>query len=391
MVMKNASIIIIGAGIGGLTAALTLQHFGFRVRIYEQADSLSEVGAGLTISPNANHALNFLGLEAAIADASIIPASGGVRHYQTREMLVTNNRSKTPRQLYGADYLQIHRADLHKILQHAAELNDPACIHTGYKLSELSQSDEAVTAGFANGQRVSAAAVIGCDGIHSFVREALFGKKVPRFTGYIAWRGLVPTERLSEGILEPDSAICTGPNQTFTRYAVRGGKLLNYVAIAKRSGWEVESWSVRSDPAEVLAEFSEWSADVREMIAATPAENLHKWALFDRDPLTTWTNGRITLLGDAAHAMLPFMGQGAAMAIEDGLVLGRAFAASNSPQQALQRYQRARHERTSFVLLESRENIKRLQRPDTHGYNQHTHKNEEQLGLFGYNPATVEI
>ena len=382
---------IIGAGIGGLTAALALQHFGFRVRIYEQADALSEVGAGLTISPNANHALNFLGLEAAIADASIIPASGGVRHYQTRKMLATNNRSKTPRQLYGADYLQIHRADLHRILQDAAQLNDPTCIHTGYKINALSQTDDAVTAGFTNGQQVSAAAVIGCDGIHSFVREALFGKEAPRFTGYIAWRGLVPTERLSEGILEPDSAICTGPNQTFTRYAIRRGELLNYVAIAKRSGWEVESWSVRSDPAEVLAEFSEWSADVREMIAATPAENLHKWALFDRDPLTNWTNGRITLLGDAAHAMLPFMGQGAAMAIEDGLVLGRAFAASPSPEEALKRYQRARHERTSFVLLESRENIKRLQRPDTNAYNQNTHKNEEKLGLFGYNPATVEI
>lgn len=391
MVMKNASITIIGAGIGGLTAALALQQFGFRVRIFEQADSLSEVGAGLTISPNANHALNFLGLEVAIADASIIPASGGVRHYQTREMLATNNRSKTPRQLYGADYLQIHRADLHKILHDAVELNDPGCIHTGHKLSALSQTDQAVATGFTNGQTFSAAAVIGCDGVHSFVREALFGKETPRFTGYIAWRGLVPTAQLSGGILDPDSAICTGPNQTFTRYAIRGGKLLNYVAIAKCSGWEVESWSVRSDPAEVLAEFSEWSDDVREMIAATPGDNLYKWALFDRDPLTTWTNGRITLLGDAAHAMLPFLGQGAAMAIEDGLILGRAFAASASPQQALQRYQRARHKRTSFVLLESRENIKRLQRPDTDGYNQHTHKNEEKLGLFGYNPVTIEI
>lgn len=391
MVMKNDSIIIIGAGIGGLSAALALQHFGFRVRIYEQADSLSEVGAGLTISPNANHVLNFLGLEAAIADASIIPASGGVRHYQTREMLAANNRSKTPRQLYGADYLQIHRADLHRILQDAVELNDPGCIHTSHKLNALSQTDQAVTTEFANGQKSSAEAVIGCDGVHSFVREALFGKEAPRFTGYIAWRGLVPTAQLSEGILDPDSAICTGPNQTFTRYAIRGGKLLNYVAIAKRSGWEVESWSVRSDPAEVLAEFSEWSADVREMIAATPADNLYKWALFDRDPLTNWTTGRITLLGDAAHAMLPFLGQGAAMAIEDGLILGRAFAVSASPQHALQRYQQARHERTSFVLLESRENIKRLQRPDTDGYNQHTHKNEEKLGLFGYNPVTIEI
>jgi salicylate hydroxylase len=387
----ESAILIIGAGLGGLTAALALQHYGFRVAIYEQADSLGEVGAGLTLSPNANHVLNYLGLEEALAKASIIPASGGVRHYQTGEMLVTNERSYTPRERYGANYLQIHRADLHGILLAAVLRNDASCIHTGHKLATLSQTAKQVSAQFSNGTQVAGPALIGCDGIHSVVREILIGKQAPKFTGYIAWRGLVPTERLPKGIISPDSAICTGPDQTFTRYAIRGGELLNYVAIAKRSGWEVESWSVRSEVSEILQEFANWSDDVRQMIAATPADSLYKWALFDRDPLDNWTVGRVTLLGDAAHAMLPFLGQGAAMAIEDGMILGRAFAASGAVPEALHRYQQARRERTQLVLLESRENIKRLQRADTSGYNRKTHKNEEILGLFNYNPVTVAI
>ncbi len=388
---NDQTVTIIGAGIGGLTAALALQHFGFSVRIYEQSADPREIGAGLTLSPNANHALNYLGLEKAIADVAIIPRSAGVKHYQTGEMLVTNNRATTPRQRYGADYLQIHRADLHRILLTAVLGNDPDCLFSGYKLAGLSQDDDRVTATFSNGVTVHTNTLVGCDGIHSVVRRVLFGDEAPQFTGYIAWRGLVPTERLPAGAVEPDSAICTGPHQTFTRYAVRGGELLNYVAIAKRSGWEIEGWSVPSTTEEILDEFSDWSGDVREMIAATPEDSLFKWALFDRDPLDNWTDRRVTLLGDAAHAMLPFLGQGAAMAIEDGLILGRAFATGDPVAEALLRYQRARQERTRFVLLESRQNIKRLQRSDTSGYNQSTHKNEEILGLFDYNPATVAI
>jgi len=388
---QNSTILIIGAGLGGLTAALALQHYGFQVAIYEQAESLGEVGAGLTLSPNANHALNYLGLEVQIAATAIIPSSAGVRHYQTGEMLVTNDRSHAPRERYGADYLQIHRADLHGILQAAVLKNDPACIHTGYRLAQLSQTAIGASAKFSNGAQAKGTALIGCDGIHSVVREILFGKQDPEFTGYIAWRGLVPIGRLPKDILNPDSAICAGPDRTFIRYAVRGGELLNYVAIARRSGWEVESWSVRSEVSEILQEFADWSDDVRQIIAATPAESIHKWALFDRDPLDNWTVERITLLGDAAHSMLPFLGQGAAMAIEDGLVLARAFAAADTVPEALQRYQHARQDRTRFVLLASRENIKRLQRADTAGYNRKTHKNDEALGLFDYNPATAAV
>jgi salicylate hydroxylase len=389
--LNESPVVIAGAGLGGLTAALSLQRYGIPVVIYEQAESLGEVGAGLTLSPNANNALNYLGLEEQIAKVAIIPNSAGVRHYQTGEMLVTNDRSHTPRERYGADYLQIHRADLHGILHAAVLKNDPACIKTGHKLASLSQTATHVSAEFSNGARVNGEALIGCDGIHSVVREILFGKQAPQFTGYIAWRGLVPTRSLPKDIINPDSAICTGPDQTFTRYAIRGGELLNYVAIAKRSGWEVESWSVRSEVSEILDEFADWSDDVRQMIAATPPESLYKWALFDRDPLDNWTEGRVTLLGDAAHAMLPFLGQGAAMAIEDGLILGRAFAAADTVPEALRRYQQARQERTRFVLLESRENIKRLQRADTSGYNRRTHKNEEILGLFDYNPVTTAV
>jgi salicylate hydroxylase len=390
--MKEQEFVIIGAGIGGLTTALALQQQNFKVRIYEQAKTLTEVGAGLTLSPNANHALNFLGLESQLSKAAMIPRSGGVRHYQTGEMLITNDRDLSPRERYGADYLQIHRADLHEILMDAVLKNDPNCVKNGYRLKSFEQSNyNVISADFYNNKSINCNILVGCDGIHSAVREIIFGKNEPRFTGYIAWRGLVPVEKLSSDILYPDSAICTGPEQTFTRYIIRDGSLLNYIAIAKRDGWENESWTIRSQVDEVLDEFSDWSPDVKRIIAATPEDELYKWALFDRDPLPFWNLGHVTLLGDAAHAMLPSLGQGAAMAIEDAVVLARSFASSDTVTEALKRYQSARHARTSFVLEESRNNIKRLQRPDTSGYNQKTHKNEEILGLFDYNPAIVEI
>jgi len=389
--MLNAQITIIGGGIGGLTAALSLQHFGFKVSVFEQAETLGEVGAGLTLSPNANHALNFLGLESALQQTCVIPQTAGVKHYQTGEMLILNKRADTPRERYGADYLQIHRADLHATLALAVSSNDPGCIHTSHELINVEQNSNRVQATFANGQVVASDALIACDGVRSVVRGQLFATGDPAFTGYIAWRGLVPADDLPQGVIDPDSAICTGPDQTFTRYLIRRGELLNYVAVARRSGWKEEGWSLRADKQELAEEFSDWSDDVRTIIKLTPEDALYKWALFDRDPLENWINGKIALLGDAAHPMLPFMGQGAAMAIEDGLILGRCFADAASVEEALQRYQAARLERTSMVLLESRANIKRLQRPDTNNYDQSSHKNEEVLGLFDYNPATIPV
>jgi salicylate hydroxylase len=390
--MRDADIVLIGAGIGGLTAALALQRHGFKVTVYEQAPQLGEVGAGLTLSPNATHALCAIGLSDALAKKASRPARQAVLHYRTGQVLVEQERGDLPRQQYGADYYQIHRADLHAMLAEAVTANDPSAIRLNHTFVGLNQSRALVDVAFANGATTKADVVIGCDGIKSEVRAALWGKVPPRFTGNIAWRGLVPIDRLPKGFkIEPASAAAVGAKHSMARYLIRDGTLLNYVAFAEKSGWEVESWSVRSEVSELLAEFHDWHESFRTFLAATPPELCFKWALHDRDPLPQWTKGRVTLLGDAAHPMLPFLGMGAATGIEDAVVLARAFQAAPRIDEALARYETARRERATMIQLASRAAQARLQGGKADSYDKKEHKNEEYLGLFNYNPALVPV
>ncbi len=218
------------------------------------------------------------------------------------------------------------------------------------------------------------------------------GPEQPRFTGYVAWRGLVPTDRIPADLIRPQSAVIIGPARLVARYLIRHGDLLNYVAFARKDGWETESWSVHSEVSELLEEFSDFSETVRTFLAATPPELCYKWALHDRDALPTWTKGRVTLLGDAAHPMLPFLGQGAVMAIEDGMVLARAFESEAEPATAMRRYEAARRERTAFVQEQSRQMPLRFDAGARTGdYDNKSHRNEEALGLFDYNAVEVAI
>jgi salicylate hydroxylase len=390
--MRDVKIVLIGAGIGGLTAALALQSRGFRVAVYEQAPKLAEVGAGLTLSPNATHALESIGLGPRLAREASRPSRQAVLHYRTGQILVDQERGELPKKQYGADYYQIHRADLHTMLADAVTANDPAAIHLGHAFAGLSQNENAVDVTFANGAAITADVVIGCDGIKSAVRDILWGKVAPRFTGNVAWRGLVPLDRLPKGFkIEPASAAAVGVKHSMARYLIRDGKLLNYVAFAEKAGWEVESWAVRSEVSELLAEFHDWHESFRTFLAATPPELCFKWAIHDRDPLPQWTKGRVTLLGDAAHPMLPFLGMGAASGIEDAVVLARAFQAAQTIREALGRYEEARRERATFIQMASREAQARLQGGKVDNYSNKEHKNEEFLGLFNYNPATVAV
>lgn len=384
-------IALVGAGIAGLSAARALQQRGFRVRVYEQAEQLAEVGAGLTVTPNATHALIAMGLGDDLARLGMQPARGGARHWRSGELLAEFERGAGLTGRYGAPYVQIHRADLHDALARAVLAHDPGSLLLGHRFESLAQGVDGVTIRFANGAQAHADVAIGADGIRSSVRAQLFGAGQPRFTGYIAWRGLVPIAALPPGLVDPPSCISIGPQHTFTRYLIRGGRTLNYVALAERSDWQVESWSVRSEVGELLAEFPDWHREVRTIIAATPPELCFKWALFDREPLTGWTRGRVTLLGDAAHPMLPFLGQGAAMGIEDAMVLARAFEHSASCDEALRRYEAARIGRTSFVMGKSRETGLEYHRADAEDRSTHPHTTAESLGLFGYNPVLTPL
>jgi salicylate hydroxylase len=390
--MKKLEILVVGAGIGGLTTALALQRAGFHVKVYEQVPALREVGAGLTITPNAAHALKGLGLEAGLDRLGYTPDVQSVRHWQDgRELVHIDRGRERMRQLYGASYYFVHRADLHALLAAEVTGNDPQSLRTGHRFEHFEQTPDGVRACFEGGESVRADLIVGCDGIRSTVRAQLFGAESPRFTGYIAWRGLVPIERLPREAFSTTSCLFIGPGHMIARYPIRDRTLVNYVAFGERSGWSEEGWSIRSEVAEVLEEFPGWHPEVRTLLAATPPELCFKWALYDRDPLDRWSTGPVTLLGDAAHPMLPFLGQGAAMALEDAVVLARAIAGSETVERALERYEGARNERTRFVMLTAREVVKRFHAANTDAYDSSAHRTEEALGLFEYDPWSVAV
>ena len=389
--MSERAVMLVGAGIGGLTCALALQRAGMRVRVYEQAPELGEVGAGLTLSPNGSMGIIGLGLEEELAEAADPPSYQAVHHYKTGRVLVRRERGDLPRQQYGAPYYQIHRADLHEMLAEAVRANDPECIHLNHEFERFTQSENEARAYFRNGRSAAGRLLVGCDGVKSPVRSQLHDSESPEFTGYVAWRGLAPAAKVPSEAVDPPSGIYIGPGHLFVRYLIRGGETVNYVAFVRRDDWQTESWSQHSEVSEVLDEFAEFHQLVRSIISATPPELCYKWGLFSRRPLESWSVGRVSLLGDAAHPTLPFMGQGAVMAIEDGIVLARCLAASDSIAEALRRYEAARVERTTLVMEESGRIIHRFFAPDTERFAERNNRNEETLGLFSYDAWKVPV
>ena len=382
---------LVGAGIGGLTCALAMQRAGIAVKVYEQAPELGEVGAGLTLSPNGSKALHGLGLEHELAELADPPSYQAVHHYRTGRVLVRRERGDLPQKEYGAPYYQIHRADLHEMLAEAVLTNDPECIHLGHEFRRFTQDANGVTAHFINGNSASGGALIGCDGVKSPVRSQIHKQESPTFTRYVAWRGLAPAAKVPAQAVDPPSGIYIGPGHLFVRYLIRGGETVNYVAFVERDDWQVESWSQRSTVKEVLDEFSEFHELVRAIIGATPPELCYKWGLFSRRPLESWSVGRVSLLGDAAHPTLPFMGQGAVMAIEDGVVLARCMAKAGDLSEAFLRYESARVARTTMVMENSAKIIHRFFAPDTDRFAESNNQNEESLGLFRYDAWDVPV
>ncbi len=382
---------LIGAGIGGLTCALALQRAGIPAQVFEQAPELGEVGAGLTLSPNGSMGIIGLGLEDELAKAADPPSYQAVHHYKTGRVLVRRERGDLPQQEYGAPYYQIHRADLHEMLARAVLANDPECIHLNHEFERFTQDAGEARAWFRNGRSAAGRVLVGCDGVKSLVRSQLRESEPPEFTGYVAWRGLAPAAKVPPEAMDPPSGIYIGPGHLFVRYLIRGGETINYVAFARRDDWLTESWSQHSEVSEVLDEFGEFHSLAQSIISATPPELCYKWGLFSRRPLESWSMGRVSLLGDAAHPTLPFMGQGAVMAIEDGIVLARCLGASAGVAEALRRYEAARVERTTLVMVNSAEIIHRFFAPDTDRFADRNDRNEESLGLFSYNPWSVPI
>ncbi len=390
--VTNSNIMIVGAGMGGLTAALALQRAGFKVAIYEQAPALREVGAGLSISPNSMHGLDYVGVGDRVRELGSLMDGSTVRHYRTNEIVTGSSigTSKEQTERFGNQYMQIHRADVHTILTEAARANDPDCIKLDCEFVDFEQNDGRVTVKFKNGSEASADVMIGCDGGKSLIRERGFSEEPPKFAGYVAYRGLVPVKDLDPSVVRTGATLSIGPDQMFMRYTVRNRSLMNFVGMVTTSEWKEEGWNIQSDVSEVLHHFDEWHDEVKSIIRATPPGAGFKWALVHRSPLPSWTNGRVVLLGDAAHTITPFLGQGATMAIEDGVVMGRCFEAANNFDDALTLFEQARVERGNWVLVESQKQADRYMKSDPENFDL-TGSRKVHGQVYMYNPATAPL
>ena len=383
-------ILIIGGGIGGMSAALGLQRAGFEVRVCEQAAVFAEVGAGITIGVTASRALEFLGIGAVVKSRSDFPVAPVVAHYKTGKPVAGSIADAAARYDPSKDFYQIHRADLHAILVAAIASNDPEAILLGRELTGFTQHDGRVTARFADGATIEGDALIGCDGLRSCVRQQLFANEHPRFTGQVAWRFLIPADRVWPFLSQGASAHYMGPGHNFVRYLIRNRTLLNGVAFATTDRWTEEGWSIRSSRAELLEQFQGWNDDVLGLIRNAPEDGIFKWALFDRDPLDVWNVGRVALLGDAAHPMLPFLGLGAAMALEDAVLLARALQAEREIEDGLALYVAARKDRAAEILLASRRQGEIYNRVDPDTYMQ-TERPAGRTALYAYDPAGIPL
>jgi salicylate hydroxylase len=354
------SVGVVGAGIGGLSAALSLLRAGFDVHVFEGASALGEVGAGIQVSPNASRVLHGLGRAEGLARTGVKPLAFHQRRWDDGKTLLRSPLAEPLEAAFGFPHYQMHRADLLSVLADAVPAER---IHLGYRLTGLVDRGDRVEARFANGASAEFDLLVGADGIHSTVRGELFGVESARFTGCVAYRGMVPAERLRALRLEVTAQVWMGPGRHFVHYFVRNRELVNVVAIVDQDTWTGESWTDRGDIAEARAAFDGWHPQVRQILGAV--EETFTWALFDRAPLERWSVGRVTLLGDACHAMLPFMAQGAAQAIEDGATLAACLAEAGSDiPEALRRYERLRIPRTSRMQAMSAANKTRFHLPD---------------------------
>lgn len=393
-------VIVAGGGIGGMTAALALLQRGFDVELYEQAPEIAEVGAGIQISPNGNRTLDALGVFESLKDLSCDPERKEFRLWNTGEPWPMFNLGPLAVERYGYPYLTVYRPDLLDTLRGAVHAADPDAIRLGSRVSGVGQDDEQAWIELEDGTRAVGDVVIGADGWRSVVRDTLWGPSAPDFSGMVAWRGLIPMDQLPERLRSWVGTTWIGPGGHAVHYPLHNGTLMNFVATIEGKDWTAQGASAKGTVEECLADFEGWHEDVQTMIRLSP--QLMKWALVSGEPIPHWGQGRITLLGDACHATLPFLAQGAVHSIEDGLVIARALEAHGAdPQDALVRYEKARIDRTSRMVRGATANTGRfhsreLAEPDTARAYLEREWSDNPIAdrydwLYSYDATTVEV
>jgi salicylate hydroxylase len=349
-------IAIVGGGLGGLAAALFLRKVGLDVTVYEQAPELREIGAGIVVPPNMVRPLSRLGLADKLSAFAVrIEAAWEFRRWEDGRVLFVQPMGEECELLYGAHCYVAHRADLLTLFQQALP---PELLRLDHRCVEVHQDEHEAELTFADRAgrktKVTTDVVIGADGIHSIVRQAVAPSTDAHFSGLCVFRCLVPAAKAPALALRPVQTLWLGPGRHFVHYPISGGQLVNIIAVVPAGDWRTESWTANGKISDLIIEFEGWDERLHQLISS--ASETKRWALYDRDPLERWTDGRVSLLGDAAHAMLPFLAQGAAQAIEDALVLAGCLRSADrrSVRHALLCYEEIRRPRASRVQVMSR-------------------------------------
>jgi salicylate hydroxylase len=385
---SSCRIAIVGGGLAGVAAAQGLRSFGITAEIFEQAPALGEIGAAVNVSPQANKALRAIGAGDRVDAVGTATPGIYTRNMQTGEFLEFNDRLKTAAR-YGAPYYTFHRADL---LDALARGLDPGAVHLGHRLTGIEEHSDRIVLAFDNGERAEADFVIGADGVRSVIRRALYGADNPTYTGQMVWRALLKASDIPEEVLEPTGHIqWVGPGCHLLAYKIRQGKLVNIVTQEDTDKWVEEGWSTRGDPDEMRLSFPNPEPRLKTLLSLVT--ECSKWGLFTRPLTTNWGRGRIQLIGDAAHAMLPNAGQGACQAFEDAYILARWLNACNNPAEAFANFRRVRIPRVQGVQRLSVANARFKHLRDAAAQKQSiaagtgsVHGNSE--WVWGYDPVT---
>ncbi|MFL5103818.1 MAG: FAD-dependent monooxygenase [Xanthobacteraceae bacterium] len=392
---KLKKILIAGAGIGGLSAACCLMRKGFDVEIHEQAPLLSEIGAGIQISANAMHVLRYLGLSDAIAQVGVRPKAYVFRLHDTGEVIQTFALSAEHERQHGAPYVQLHRADLHDLLLARARELKPDIVHLDHRVVGYEEGRNGVELHLANGATARGDLLIGADGLKSVVRRQIAGDVPPTYTGDAVWRITVPTDRLPrESRFDQVMSVFMGPGGHVVCYYLRGGTLLNFAGTVETEVSE-ESWTLKFPWEALKADYAGWHSCIQAIIDAADRDACYRWSLHNRPPIRNWSTRRATILGDAAHPTLPYLAQGAAMAIEDAAVLARALSQAALIEQALSLYAGTRVERMARVVKQSDENQRlfhlRSEEEIRRRFTQRDEGVDRNRWLYSYNPLTAEL
>ena len=348
-------VLVVGGGIGGLTAALALEKRGHTVTVVEQSGVISEVGAGLQLSPNAMKVLNALGVGARVMTDAFRPQAAEMRWGRSGRTIFSIPLRKAAMNRWGAEYIHVHRADLIDALRAELAARSPEALVLGHRLERYENRGDKVVAYFGGGATIEADLLVGADGIHSAVRSQMLGPDKPDFTGCVAWRATAPVTALANAP-PPTASVWVGPRKHAVTYLLRRGSLANFVGVVEHKTPGDESWTATGAKEQALKDFKRWHPSVTGIIEA--AESMNRWALYGRKPLPKWSDGHATLLGDACHPMLPFLAQGAAMAIEDAWALAACLEAEADTPSALAAYEARRKPRVTRVQEGARANSK---------------------------------